>query len=80
MTTTVSDALAERLFQILSQRDFLDMKGLANEVPLFIQTYPPEQEDALRHMVERLASRLKSAGVAVVTIDFFALVLGRVDN
>lgn len=31
--------LSERLFKTLSYPSFLAMKGLANEVPIFIQTY-----------------------------------------
>jgi hypothetical protein len=68
-------ALAERLFAILSHPDFLAMKGLANEVPIFIQTYDPADEDALRRMVSSLGSRLSSHGVSVRTLDLFELVL-----
>jgi len=69
------NALAERLYTILGHPDFLAMKGLANEVPIFVQTYAPAEEDALRRMVEHLASRLRSTGVTVRTLDFFELVL-----
>lgn len=69
------NALAERLFSILSHSDFLAMKGLANEVPIFIQTYDPSQEDALRRMVGSLASRLSSTGTTLETLDLFDLVL-----
>jgi hypothetical protein len=74
------NALAERLFKILGHPDFLVMKGLANEVPIFIQTYDPAQEDALRRMVESLASRLSSTGVSVKTLDFFELVLQELEE
>jgi hypothetical protein len=43
MITDTIDQLAERLFEILSKPDFLAMKGLANEVPIFIQTYEPKE-------------------------------------
>jgi hypothetical protein len=69
------NALLERLVGLLGSRDFLEMRGLANEVPIFIQTYAPAQEDAVRRMVENLATRLRGAGVAVTTLDFFELVL-----
>ena len=68
--------LSERLFQILGHPDFLSMKGLANEVPIFIQTYDASQEDALRQMVNSLEARLRSKGVAVGALDLFDLVLG----
>jgi len=69
------DNLAERLFRILGHPDFLAMKGLANEVPIFIQTYDPAQEDALRRMVEALSGRLRSGGITLRNLDLFDLVL-----
>lgn len=67
--------LGERLFRILGHADFLTMKGLANELPIFIQAYDPAQEDALRRMVHSLGSRLRSTGIEVTTVDLFDLVL-----
>lgn len=51
------------------------MKGLANEVPIFIQTYEPTHEDALRRMVESLAVRLRNNGVTLKVLDLLNLVL-----
>ncbi|MCI0392587.1 MAG: DUF1788 domain-containing protein [Acidobacteria bacterium] len=67
--------LSERLFQIFSHPDFLAMKGLANEVPIFIQTYDPSQEDVTRRMLESLAMRLRNTGITLKTLDLFNLVL-----
>lgn len=67
--------LAERLYQVLSHPNFLSMKGLANEVPIFIQTYEPANEDSTRRMVESLVTRLRSGGVTVKSLDLFNLVL-----
>jgi len=67
--------LAERLYQIISHPNFLSMKGLANEVPIFIQTYEPANEDSTRRMVESLVIRLRSGGVTVKSLDLFNLVL-----
>lgn len=74
------DELSERLFQILGNPTFLAMRGLANEVPIFIQTYDPAQEDALRRTVESLASRLRSTGIALKLLDFFNLVLDELEE
>ena len=38
------NAMSERLFKTLSHPNFLSMKGLANEVPIFIQTYEPTRK------------------------------------
>jgi len=67
--------LSERLFKTLSHPNFLAMKGLANEVPIFIQTYDPAQEDAIRRMVASLAMRLQNTGITIKALDLFNLVL-----
>lgn len=75
----MADATAH-LFNILSHPDFLSMKGLANEVPIFIHAYEPEEEDAVRRMVENLASRLRAMGTAVAVINLFDLVLDQLEE
>ena len=72
--------LSERLFKTLSHPNFLNMKGLANEVPIFIQTYEPAQEDAIRRMVESLAIRLQSTGITLKALDLFDLVLEELEE
>ena len=70
----------EHLFHTLSHPDFLSMKGLANEVPIFIHTYEAHEEDALRRMVSSLAARLRSQGISLAVIDLFDLVLGQLEE
>jgi hypothetical protein len=72
--------LSERLFKTLKHPNFLAMKGLANEVPIFIQTYDPAQEDAIRRMVASLAMRLQSTGITIKALDLFKLVLEELDE
>ena len=79
MGTTMNE-LSERLFHLLSQPKFLKMEGLANEVPIFIHTYDPTQEDTLRRMVEGLVTRLRSKGIQVAAVDLFNLVLQELDE
>ena len=74
------NVLSERLFKTLSHQRFLDMKGLANEVPIFIQTYDPAQEDAVRRMIESLAIRLQNTGIVVKSLDLFSLVLEELEE
>lgn len=74
------NALSERLFKTLSHLNFLSMKGLANEVPIFIQTYEPLQEDAIRRMVEGLVGRMRNAGITLKSIDLFSLVLEELEE
>lgn len=72
--------LSERLFQIFRDPSFLSMSGQANEVPLFIQTYEPVQEDRIRRMVQSLAVRLQTFGVTLQMIDLFDLVLKELEE
>jgi hypothetical protein len=65
----------EQLYGILSHPNFLAMKGLANEVPIFIHPYDPADEDNLRRMVDSLKSRLLSNGLQVAVVDLFDTVL-----
>jgi hypothetical protein len=74
------NTLSERLFKILSDPGFLAMKGLSNEVPIFIQTYEPAKEDALRRMVESLVVRLRTNGVTLKVLDLFMLVLEELEE
>lgn len=67
--------LGERLFSLFRSRIFLEMKGLANEVPIFIQTYSPADEDEMRTLVSALVNRLAAVGVGAQRIDLFDLVL-----
>jgi hypothetical protein len=65
----------EQLYQILSHPDFLAMKGLANEVPIFIQTYPPQDEEKMQQTFAAIIARLRKAGIEVARVDLFELVL-----
>lgn len=69
------NALTERLVRLLGDADFLAMKGLANEVPIFIQTYDAAQEDGIRRLAEAVTNRLRARGVGVKALDLFELVL-----
>lgn len=72
--------LLERLVEILGHPEFLAMRGLGNEVPLFIQPYDPAKEDELRRTVDSVASRLRTKGLTVVTLDLFDLVLEELEE
>ena len=74
MSNKITD-LSERLFQIFSHPDFLSMKGLTNEMPIYIQAYEPNLEDNVRRMIESLSIRLRNIGVAPKSIDLFDLIL-----
>ena len=66
---------SDSLFQILSHPDFLAMKGLGNEVPIFIKTYAPRDEEKMKALISATATRLENAGFPVAVLDLFELVL-----
>ena len=80
MSSHAMNQLADRLFTILGHEKFLTMKGQANELPIFIQTYDAAFEDAARRMVESLAGRLRNTGINVKTVDLFELVLQELEE
>jgi hypothetical protein len=71
---------ADRLFDTFRHPDFLSLKGLANEVPIFIHTYDPAKEDGVRRMVDHLASRLRAVGISLAVVDLFDLILQQLEE
>jgi hypothetical protein len=71
---------SEHLYGIFCHPNFLAMKGLANEVPIFIHPYDPAEEDSVRRMVDSLQSRLLSHGIQVAVVDLFDTVLGILED
>ena len=72
--------LDKRLQKVLSQPDFLNMRGVAKEVPIFIQTYNPSDEDDLRRIVHGTKQVLKKKGLRVKHLDLFELVVNLLDE
>jgi hypothetical protein len=75
MSGTTTVGLDKRLRQIFSNEDFLAMKGLAKEVPIFIQTYDPAEEDQIRVIIQGLVPWLTQRGKVVKHVDLLELVL-----
>jgi hypothetical protein len=80
MRSTIPEDPVERLFTILRHPDFLSMKGLSGEVPIFIHTYEATEEDAARQAANALTTRLRNAGIACAHIDLFDLVLDQLEE
>lgn len=74
-TSSSPGETADRLFDILSSPRFLNMEGLANEVPLFIQTYETNEEDRMAAAIHSLVTRLRNGGVEVAEVDLFQLMI-----
>lgn len=70
----------ERLFRILRDPDFLAMKGLSGEVPIFIHTYEATEEDSALQTAKALTTRLRHEGIACSRIDLFDLILDQLES
>jgi len=70
----------DRLYRILHDPNFISMKGLSGEVPIFIHTYEATEEDHARRTADALTTRLRNAGVACSKIDLFDLVLEQLEE
>lgn len=64
----------EKLFQTFTNRKFLNMEGLSNEVPIFIQPYDVENEDEEQRSIKGLAARLETQGISILHIDLFSCI------
>jgi hypothetical protein len=67
--------LDKRLQEVLTRPEFLEMRGVAKEVPIFIQTYSPTDDDQLRLVVRGVEQHLRKQGLRVKHVDLFELVL-----
>ena len=67
--------LDKRLQEVLTRPEFLEMRGVAKEVPIFIQTYSPADEDQLRVVVKGAEQFLRKQGLRVKHVDLYELVL-----
>ncbi|SFS59317.1 BREX protein BrxB domain-containing protein [Marininema halotolerans] len=62
----------ESFYQEVQREDFLQKRGLANEVPFFIFPYDPKEELTLRATIDRLMKRF---AINVLHIDLFKLMV-----
>jgi hypothetical protein len=76
MSTTQSPSeISERLYDILSSTRFLDMEGLGNEVPIFIQPYAVDEEERMSSLVRSLVARMNNSGISTTHVDLFELIV-----
>lgn len=65
----------ELLGEKVLEDDFLQGRGLGNEIPFWIFDYPPEHELLIRSSVDRLTDSLHKNSVNVLAIDLYELCL-----
>jgi len=65
----------ERLAAVLASKQFLQMQGIGNEVPIFIQPYAAASENEVAAGIERLSTRLRNAGMSILRVNLFELTI-----
>ncbi|HJG42478.1 DUF1788 domain-containing protein [Corynebacterium phoceense] len=73
MAPITLDEQETHLFNVMSSERFLNMEGLANEVPFFIYPYEPTDALAVDEIRHRVKNRLSSKGINVTEIDLYEL-------
>ncbi len=69
------DQKFDRLFQVISGKNFLESRGIGNEQPFYISSYHPALQNRIDILLPSLVKRLTNQGVAVLHLNFYDLVL-----
>lgn len=64
-----------KLEEVLSSQQFLKKEGISGEVPFFIFAFEPERKNAVAQEAKRLFSRLENAGISLLEINLYDLVV-----
>ena len=70
----------ELLKQKVQEDDFLNARGLGNEIPFWIFDYPPEKELLVRETIDKMTLNLKKRSVNVLVIDLYEMCLEILEN
>jgi len=73
----------ERLNKIrdrVNEPNFLNNKGLGNEIGFYVFDYPPEDELIVRDGVETSVMALSKAGLRIQVVNLFTLVIGMLEK
>jgi len=64
----------KHLYKIISSDSFLKMEALGGEIPFFISTYKPEQENKIKDAIKGLIKKLETSGTPVLEINLYDIV------
>ena len=63
----------EHLLKVISSSQFIEKKGLGNEVPFFICPYPPKFSVKIEKIIIQLCKSLEKKGIIVLNINLYDL-------
>lgn len=70
-----ADECFRHLLGVMSSKQFLEMKSLGGELPIYIAPYEPRKAFEIEEMVCKLVSHLAQQGLSVVHIDIYELAM-----
>lgn len=70
----------ELLKKEIIKDDFLQGRGLGNEVPFWIFDYPPESELLIRHSIEKIGDILDNNSIGYIEIDLYEMCLETINK
>ena len=64
----------EHLFNVISNKGFLNKQALGGEIPFFIFAYEANQELLIKNSIKLLKNKLDASGVSVLEINLYDLI------
>lgn len=77
--TTVAEQ-EDHLFKVISSSRFLSMKGLHNEIPVFIYPYDATRQIDIETATKRIMKRLAEFGTPVLEVNLHRLAISLLDE
>lgn len=65
----------EHLLKVLTNKRFLKMQGLNNEIPFFIFPYKPQEQVEIEKMGKQLINKLAESGITVLKVNLYDLAI-----
>lgn len=67
------DQTFEDLFRVISSENFLERRGLGNELPFFISAHHASLQTQVDQLMSSLAKRLSNHGISVLLLNLYDL-------
>ena len=65
----------EHLMTVIQMDKFLKMEALGGEIPFFISTYIPEQENEVEKAIKGLKNKLETRGIQVLELNLYDIAM-----
>jgi hypothetical protein len=68
------------IFEVIQKPSFLKMDALGGEIPFWISTYSPTQEEEVNREIQNLLKKLQNSGINPHLVNLFELSIRLVDK